>query len=43
MDIIQRFMPFGVRRHRFGELVAYHLNERSLTGPERLSEAPFAS
>lgn len=28
MDIIQRFMPVGVRRHRFGDLVAWHVKQR---------------
>jgi len=30
MDIIQRFMPVGVRHHRFGQLVAYHVKQRTL-------------
>jgi hypothetical protein len=29
MDIIQRFMRFGIRRHRFGELLAYHVKQRT--------------
>jgi len=29
MDIIQRFMRVGLRRHRFGELLAFHLRNRS--------------
>jgi hypothetical protein len=33
MDIIQRFMRVGARRHRFGELVAYHVRQR--TGVKR--------
>jgi Sugar-transfer associated ATP-grasp len=28
MDIIQRFMRVGLKRHRFGELIAHHLRER---------------
>jgi hypothetical protein len=28
MDIIQRFMRVGLRRHRFGELIAWHLERR---------------
>jgi hypothetical protein len=28
MDIIQRFMRVGLRRHRFGELIAHHLRQR---------------
>jgi hypothetical protein len=28
MDIIQRFMRVGLKRHRFGELLSYHLRER---------------
>jgi hypothetical protein len=36
MDIIQRFMPVGVRRHRLGDLVAWHVKQR-------LSGAPLAS
>lgn len=31
MDIIQRFMRVGLKRHRFGELIAWHLQQR-LTG-----------
>lgn len=29
MDIIQRFMRVGLKRHRFGELIAWHLQQRS--------------
>jgi hypothetical protein len=32
MDIIQRFMRVGLRLHRFGELIAWHL-ERRLSAP----------
>jgi hypothetical protein len=28
MDIIQRFMRVGLKRHRFGELIAWHLRQR---------------
>jgi glutathione synthase/RimK-type ligase-like ATP-grasp enzyme len=28
LDIIQRFMRVGLRGHRFGQLVAYHLRRR---------------
>jgi hypothetical protein len=42
MDIIQRFMPVGVRRHRFGELVAYHARQRVARERQRLPAAPFA-
>ncbi|HYX46050.1 MAG TPA: sugar-transfer associated ATP-grasp domain-containing protein [Sphingomicrobium sp.] len=28
LDILQRFMPVGLREHRFAELLAYHLRER---------------
>jgi hypothetical protein len=28
MDIIQRFMPIGLREHRFAELLAHHLRHR---------------
>jgi hypothetical protein len=43
MDIIQRFMRFGIRRHRLGELISHHLKERSAAPRQRLSEPPFAS
>jgi Sugar-transfer associated ATP-grasp len=28
LDILQRFMPVGLRQHRFAELLAHHLRER---------------
>ena len=28
LDILQRFMPIGFRRHRLGELIAFHLRAR---------------
>jgi hypothetical protein len=28
MDILQRFMPTGLRQHRFGELLGHHLKSR---------------
>jgi hypothetical protein len=28
LDILQRFMPMGFREHRFGQLLAYHLQSR---------------
>jgi hypothetical protein len=28
LDILQRFMPIGLREHRFAELLAYHLRRR---------------
>lgn len=43
MDIIQRFMAVGVRRHRFGDLVAYHVKQRAAGQRQRLPAAPFAS
>lgn len=43
MDIIQRFIAVGVRRHRFGELVAHHVRQRTTGQPRRLPAAPFAS
>jgi len=33
MDIIQRFMPIGARRHRLGELVGYHVAQRAFPAP----------
>jgi glutathione synthase/RimK-type ligase-like ATP-grasp enzyme len=39
MDIIQRFMRVGLRRHRFGELLAYHLQQR-LRGSDAAFHAP---
>jgi hypothetical protein len=32
LDILQRFMRIGLRRHRFAELLAYHLQQRSAGG-----------
>ena len=29
LDILQRFMPIGFRRHRLGELMSYHLSSRT--------------
>ncbi len=29
MDILQRFMGQGLREHRFGHLLAYHLCKRA--------------
>ena len=31
MDILQRFMRTGLRDHRFGELLAFHLRSRAIT------------
>lgn len=32
LDILQRFMDVGLRKHRFAELLAYHLRSRSAFG-----------
>ena len=29
LDILQRFMPIGLRKHRFAELIAFHLRDRT--------------
>ncbi|HET8750290.1 MAG TPA: sugar-transfer associated ATP-grasp domain-containing protein [Sphingomicrobium sp.] len=39
MDIIQRFLPVGLRNHRFGELIAFHLQQRL---PSRVRAFPEA-
>lgn len=36
MDILQRFMPEGLRRHRFADLLVYHLQRRVPALRERL-------
>lgn len=33
LDILQRFMPVGLRKHRFGELLAHHLKRRGIARP----------
>lgn len=33
MDILQRFMPYGLKRHRFADLLAYHLEQRLCAPP----------
>lgn len=40
MDIIQRFTPIGVRNHRFGELLAYHVKQR-IDGAAAPSRGPI--
>jgi hypothetical protein len=35
LDILQRFMRTGLREHRFGKLLAYHLRARREARPER--------
>lgn len=43
LDILQRFMPVGLRKHRFGELLAHHLNRRGdwqLLPHQRVTSGP---
>ena len=42
MDIIQRFMRVGLKRHRFGELIAWHIRQRLAKADEsfRAAESP---
>ena len=44
LDILQRFMPVGLRKHRFGELLAYHLKRRGFCAssrPEATGARPY--
>jgi len=40
MDIMQRFMRDGLRQHRFGELLAYHIS-RALAPPTLVVDHPI--
>ena len=43
MDIIQRFMRVGLKRHRFGELIAWHLRQRLREGGDSFRVRQSAS
>ena len=43
LDIIQRFMRVGFRRHRFAELLAFHLQNREARAPKHLSAEAIGS
>lgn len=43
LDILQRFMPIGFREHRFAELLAFHLRDRSRTARKHLPAEAIGS